>query len=81
MTFSESVIDQAWTRSGGACECRRTSHDHASICKKNLIKSNRGREGYGAWEAHHINANGGDGLSNCEILCWACHKKTGSFGG
>ncbi|MBA7545837.1 hypothetical protein ES705_38215 [subsurface metagenome] len=80
MAFSESVIDQAWKRSGGACECRRTSHDHGSICKKNLIKSNRGRDGYGCWEAHHINANGGDGLSNCEILCWDCHKKTGSFG-
>jgi 5-methylcytosine-specific restriction endonuclease McrA len=41
---------------------------------------NRGREGRGAWEAHHVNANGEDILSNCEILCWDCHKNTGSFG-
>ncbi len=81
MAFSESVIDQAWNRSGGRCECGRTSHGHGFICAKSLIKDNRGREEYGAWEAHHINANGGDILSNCEILCWDCHRKTGSFGG
>ena len=76
MAFPESVIDQAWKRSGGKCECKRTSHGHASPHGKQLVKSNQGREGIGAWEAHHINANGGDVLSNCEILCWDCHKKT-----
>ncbi len=81
MAFHESVIDQAWRRSGGKCECRRSLHAHGATCNKPLTRGNRGREGYGAWEAHHINANGGDGLSNCEILCWDCHKKTGSFGG
>jgi hypothetical protein len=24
---------------------------------------------------------GGDSLSNCEILCWSCYKKTQSLGG
>lgn len=76
MAFPESVIDQAWERADGACECKRTSHGHGPICGKNLIRSNPGRAGYGAWEAHHIDSSGPDTLSNCEILCWDCHEKT-----
>ncbi len=81
MAFSSDVINQAWQRSGGKCECRRTSHGHSYVrCNKELVFDNRGREGRGAWEAHHVNSNGSDTLSNCEIICWDCHKKTGSFG-
>jgi len=81
MAFSEETVKKAWSRAGEKCECRRDRHDHNyTRCNKQLVWGNRGREGRGAWEAHHINANGGDSLSNCEILCWDCHKKTGSFG-
>lgn len=81
MAFSSDVINQAWQRSGGKCECRRTSHGHSYVrCNKELVFDNRGREGRGAWEAHHVNSNGSATLSNCEIICWDCHKKTGSFG-
>jgi len=46
-------------------------------CNKELLWENRGREaGRGAWEAHHRRSEGGDSLSNCEILCWVCHKAT-----
>ncbi len=76
MAFPESVIDQAWERSGGVCECWRTSHGHASPHGKQLVKGNPGREGPGAWEAHHTDSKGLDILSNCEILCWDCHEKT-----
>ena len=76
MPFPESVVEDAWKRSGGKCECPRTSHGHNDPHNRTLIKSSRGREGIGAWEAHHKNKNGGDTLSNCEILCWDCHKKT-----
>lgn len=77
MAFSEETVLQAWRRAGGRCECRRTSHNHLNIrCGKTLVWENRGREGWGAWEAHHINSNGGDDLSNCEILCWDCHSRT-----
>jgi len=82
MAFPETTVEQAWKRAGGKCECRRKRHNHNyGVCHKTLVWGNRGREGRGAWEAHHINSNGGDGLSNCEILCWECHKNTGSFGG
>ena len=77
MVFSDEVVKKAWKRSGGRCECRRKTHGHPYIrCPKNLVWKNRGREGRGAWEAHHISRTGGDGLSNCQILCWECHKGT-----
>lgn len=78
MAFSEDVVDRAWNRSGGRCECRRKTHNHPyGRCPQRLSKGSRGREsGRGAWETHHRVSGGSDGLSNCEILCWACHKKT-----
>jgi hypothetical protein len=77
MPFPESVVEYAWSRSRGRCECRRVSHGHDNVrCNKILMWRNRGLEGIGAWEAHHKSISGGDGLSNCEILCWDCHSKT-----
>ncbi len=85
MAFSQSVVDAAWIRSGGKCECTRSSHGHSIRCNKTLSYDNRGKDGnWGAWEAHHklsVAAGGSDNLSNCEILCIDCHKKTGSYGG
>jgi len=76
MAFPESVVQQAWQRAGGKCECQRTTHGHTGRCNKQLVRENRGREGKGKWEAHHRVRGGGDTLSNCEILCWDCHSKT-----
>jgi len=82
MEFSENTIIQAFRRSGGRCECTRSSHHHLlNRCTNSLIWAMRGiRTGQpDAWEANHINRveSGGDNsLSNCEILCWPCHKAT-----
>jgi len=77
MAFPQTIVESAWEKAGGCCECRRILHKHLNTrCSKQLVWENRGREGRGAWEAHHINSNGGDNLSNCEILCWDCHSKT-----
>jgi len=82
MAFSDETVQRAWREAGGQCKCRRVTHGHKyGVCNKTLVFGNRGREGRGAWEAHHVNASGGDGLSNCEILCWECHTGTRSFGG
>jgi hypothetical protein len=78
--FPDSVVKQAWDRSGGKCECKRTGHGHYGRCNKPLVWSKRGKEESGGWEAHHIDSNGPPTLSNCEILCIECHKKTGSYG-
>jgi hypothetical protein len=28
MAFSEDIVEQAWKRSGGKCECKRWTHNH-----------------------------------------------------
>ena len=40
----------------------------------------RGMERVGGWEAHYVTVDVADTLSNCEILCRPCHKKTGDNG-
>lgn len=85
MAFSSTVILQAWNRSGGRCECGRSTCGHGySRCGKYLVWTARGDDHspYG-WEAHHktaVASGGADTLSNCEILCIPCHKKTGTYG-
>lgn len=68
--FREQTVESAWERAGGKCE----------RCEKQLAKKNRGREGRGCWETHRKNTSKGNELSNCEILCFACHANTRSFG-
>ena len=84
MSFSESTVKEAWDRAGGMCECKRSRHVHDSKCNKILLWNHRGDDDspFG-WEAHHktaVSSGGDDTLSNCEILCIECHKKTGSYG-
>ena len=75
MAFPDSVKDQAFQRSGGRCECRRETHGHYGRCSTTVTR-------HGA-QYHHIIAeskHGPDTLSNCEVLCVPCHKKTQSYG-
>jgi len=64
--------------SGGRGEYRRLTQGHPyNRCNKELVWENRGREtGQGTREAHHRSSPGGDSVSNCEILCGACHQAT-----
>ena len=82
MAFSDDTVRQAWNRSGGKCECRRTTCGHSGRCNKSLLWGSRGAESEYGWEAHHVNSKDDDNsLSNCEILCQRCHKNTQSYGG
>ena len=74
----QSVVEAAWRRAGGCCECPRDTHDHGSDrCNKQLAWADRGSEGTGGWEAKRVESDGGDTLSNCEILCREpCHSAT-----
>lgn len=76
MAFTEETVKKAWNRADGKCECNRASHEHSGRCSDLLVWGNRGREGLGAWEAHHKDGNSNnDSLANCEILCWECHEE------
>jgi len=81
MAFPDSVVRQAWQRSGARCECTRRTHLHSGRCSRVLKWEDRGKETSTGWEAHHVTAGGADVLSNCEILCQTCHKATGTYGG
>lgn len=75
MAFNQNIKDQAYERAKGYCErCSK-------FCPR--FKTDYGFQ-YPFSEFHHIlsvQAGGSDGISNCEHLCIACHKKTKSYGG
>jgi len=82
--FPENVVQQAWRRAGGKCECERvTCSNHYSTPHGKILTWNaRGDDNHpGGWEAHHKDSNGPATVSNCEILCIPCHKNTRSYGG
>lgn len=81
MSLPGLVVKQAWDRSQWKCECRRKTHGHSGRCNRPLLWASRGKESSYGWETHHITASGPDTLSNCEILCQDCHKKTRTYGG
>ena len=81
MPFPLSIVEAAFTRSGGHCECRRETHSSHQFhpCHKSLIKDSWRSDGTGAWEAAHrtpAEAGGSEALSNCEVLCLPCYRLT-----
>lgn len=78
MAFSDSTKDAAHRRAGGQCECTRIlACNHGSGRCTAKLGRNQGH-------FHHRtaqSAGGSDGLANCEHLCVACHRNTGSYGG
>jgi 5-methylcytosine-specific restriction endonuclease McrA len=84
MSFSDSVIEQAWKRSEGRCECDRASHGHGLRCDHPIAYHARGMETDIGWEAHHnlaVAEGGSDNLGNCQLLCQSCLKKTRNYMG
>lgn len=71
MSFSPATKEAAMKRAGRRCECKRSSHGHPyGRCPTKLTKANT--------EYHHklaVASGGGDGLSNCEVLCRSCHQR------
>jgi 5-methylcytosine-specific restriction endonuclease McrA len=77
--FPETEVKKAWDRADSRCECRRSSHSHVGRCNKLVRWESRGKESELGWEAHHIDSNGADTVSNCEVLCQNCHKSAASY--
>ena len=73
MPFSSQVVDQAWLRSVGFCECKQVSHHHNGRCNRVLFKFLRGKlESEWGWEAHSKSGSYID-LADCEIMCSGCY--------
>lgn len=82
MAFSIQTKLQRFIAIGGRCECARAQHMHP-LGRCNILLDIYNRALGQQWEAHHRTADrldGGDGISNCEILCIWCHQNTVSFG-
>jgi hypothetical protein len=72
--FSSSIVQQAWTRSGGRCECTSGSHQHASRCGRALVWERRtGENKPGAWVADSKSGRFSPEAADCEIVCWTCY--------
>ena len=76
--FSEKLIEKAWVRSGGKCECELTGHGHTGRHNTILLKNFLGnRDSSYGWETHSVSGLHLDILSDCKIFCWnPCHKET-----
>ena len=71
--FPDEVVEAAWKRSRSRCECERDHSWHRPFrCHQRLLKGYRGKDSHFGWEAHRVDSNGPDTLSNCEILCPRC---------
>jgi hypothetical protein len=74
--FSERVIEKAWSRAGGRCECTSRNHWHSGRCNGILIRSFRGeKENSYGWETYCKNGSTGE-PSDCEIYCIKCYLAT-----
>lgn len=74
----EDVRHSVYVRSGGRCECSRSTCKHPRVtggtrCTRTFTEK-------GNWELHRVNSNLEYTLSNCEALCVDCHKQTASYG-
>lgn len=76
--FSESIIEQAWVRSGGKCECDEVGHGHTGRHNRTVLKVYHGdRYSEYGWEAHSVSTRHLDSLSDCKIYCWEpCHRES-----
>jgi hypothetical protein len=76
MEFEQKVVQQAWSRAAGHCECERPEHKHPyGKCNLKLAFDKRGSKKRGGWEAHCKDPADSPMPRNCEILCWDCYSK------
>jgi hypothetical protein len=76
MEFPTSVVERAWRRSGGRCECTKSNHKHHGRCNMALVWDNRGRGNAGRWEAYSVSSFDRTSTSDCKILCWDCGRQS-----
>ena len=82
MSFTNQTKEEAFTRSGGQCECRKLCPHHTLYV--DLVDGERTPvEGRcqnmlrNGWDVRHITAvalGGDDSLLNCVVLCPQCYR-------
>jgi hypothetical protein len=74
MAFPEPLIQAAWRRSGGQCECTSDGHGHGKRCGTRLLSTLQAAEGGAGRTASRRASWGTDVLANCEIRCTRCQR-------
>ncbi len=78
--LTDDIVENAWTRAQGRCECAERSHHHPSRCGKPLDWAQRGKATHAAaWEALQNGPKtlgGWEAVNQTRILCWACYATT-----
>jgi len=74
-----SILQAAWNRARGRCECTQAGHGHAGRCNRQLYWGLRGSHQEGGWfpDMRH---GGMANLAGVTILCAECKQKGRSVG-
>ncbi len=78
-TIKVAVLQGAWRRAGGRCECMQIGHGHEGRCNKELNWGLRGSSMEGGWDAL-VRYGGAETLSNITVVCMDCKRKGRSVG-
>lgn len=74
-----SVLQGAWQRSGGRCECLQHGHGHDGRCGQRLFWGMRGSYSEGGWFADAKHGSAAT-LSGVQIICAECKRKGRGIG-
>ncbi|AII61211.1 hypothetical protein DMTZ50_1304 [Dehalococcoides mccartyi] len=71
-----NVVEQAWQRCGGKCECKDQSHAHTYIrCNRKLIYENKDKPRIDGWKVVYLTGVAADTAENIRIYCHSCFKQ------
>ncbi len=72
--FSADVVEAAFIRSDGKCECTERHHKHSGRCNNLIVYIMRGMDLPSGWETHRPDSDSPPDAGNCRILCMDCYK-------
>jgi hypothetical protein len=74
----DEVVENAWVRSGGRCECSRRHHGHGVECGRALAWAHRGTHTATGWElVRHGDpkVGGWQAVKDAQVLCVECYRR------
>ena len=75
---NDEVLENAWVRSKGRCECPRTDHGHGDTWGRALVWEHRGATTSTSWilvRRGDPNGGGWHAVQNAQPLCAECSRR------
>ena len=69
-----ALVQSAWQRAGGRCECTHAGHGHEGRCNAMLYWGMQNSSSEGGWYAD-LRHGAMPNLSSIKILCAECRRK------